>query len=62
MMLQVGYPVHRLRRVQVGPLKLKGLRPGEWRELSSIELASLKRAAYRGAAASKRTKRSASRS
>ena len=62
MMLQVGYPVHRLRRVQVGPLKLKGLRPGEWRELSSIELASLKRAAYRGDAVSKRAKRSAHRS
>ncbi len=46
MMLHVGYPVKKLRRVQVGPLKLKGLRPGEWRELKSIELASLKRAAF----------------
>lgn len=59
MMLEVGYPIQRLRRIQVGPLKLKGLRPGEWRELNSIELASLKRAAYRGTAVSKRAQRSA---
>ena len=46
MMLHVGHAVKKLRRVQVGPLKLKGLRPGEWRELKSVELASLKRAAF----------------
>ncbi|MHC4416932.1 MAG: pseudouridine synthase [Planctomycetota bacterium] len=47
MMGQVGHPVKRLRRVQVGPLKLKGLRTGEWRLLTSSELTVLKRAAYR---------------
>jgi 16S rRNA U516 pseudouridylate synthase RsuA-like enzyme len=33
--------------VQVGPLKLKGLRVGEWRLLTSGELTALKRAAFR---------------
>ncbi len=47
MMASVGHPVRRLRRVGLGPLKLKGLRVGEWRELTSGELATLKKAAYR---------------
>jgi pseudouridine synthase len=47
MMARVGHPVKRLRRVQVGPLKLKGLRAGEWRPLTSGELKALKRAAFR---------------
>jgi pseudouridine synthase len=46
MLARVGHPVKRLRRVQVGPLKLKGLRAGEWRPLTSRELLALKRAAY----------------
>ncbi len=45
MMAQMGHPVKRLRRIQIGPLRLKGLRVGEWRELTSGELASLRRAA-----------------
>jgi pseudouridine synthase len=44
-MARLGHPVKRLRRVQVGPLKLKGLRVGEWRELTRGELSALKRAA-----------------
>ena len=46
MMAQVGHPVKRLRRIQIGPLKLKGLRVGEWREPTARELAVLKRAAF----------------
>jgi len=46
MMALVGHPVKRLRRVQIGPLKLKGLRVGEWREPTGRELVALKRAAY----------------
>jgi 23S rRNA pseudouridine2605 synthase len=46
MMAQIGHPVKRLRRVQIGPLKLKGLRAGEWRPLTGPELAALKKAAY----------------
>ena len=48
MLARVGHPVKRLRRIQIGPLRLKGLRVGEWREPTSGELAALKRAAYRG--------------
>lgn len=47
MMARVGHKVRKLRRIQLGPLKLKGLRPGQWRELLPQELAALKRAAYR---------------
>jgi pseudouridine synthase len=42
MMARVGHPVRRLRRVQVGPLKLKGLRVGEWRLLTSNELTTVR--------------------
>ncbi|MHC4416247.1 MAG: pseudouridine synthase [Planctomycetota bacterium] len=47
MMERVGYPVQKLRRIASGPLKLEGLRVGEWRPLTPRELAALKRAAYR---------------
>ena len=46
MMAQFGF-LKKLRRVRMGPLALKGLAPGEWRELASAELSSLRRAAYR---------------
>ncbi len=42
MMAQVGHKVRKLRRVQMGPLKLRGLQPGQWRELTPAELNSLK--------------------
>jgi pseudouridine synthase len=42
---RVGHPVKKLRRVQMGPLKLKGLAVGEWRELTPGELGALRRAA-----------------
>lgn len=45
MMLQLGHPVSKLRRVQMGPLKLGNLRAGSWRELKPDELRALKRAA-----------------
>lgn len=41
----VGYPVKRLERVQMGPLRLKGLARGEWRELERSELQAIRRAA-----------------
>ncbi len=46
MMARVGHPVRKLRRVQFGPIKLKGLRVGEWREPTRREMSALKRAAY----------------
>lgn len=42
----VGHPVLRLRRVQFGPLRVRGLRTGECRDLSSRELAALHAAAF----------------
>jgi 23S rRNA pseudouridine2605 synthase len=41
---RVGYPVLRLHRVRVGPLRLGDLPPGEWRDLTPEELAALRRA------------------
>lgn len=46
MMIQLGHPVKKLRRIQMGPLKLKGLAVGEWRTLSATEVAMLKKAAW----------------
>lgn len=48
MMQRVGHPVKKLRRVRMGPLQLKGLAVGEWRELTAGELSALRKAAYRG--------------
>jgi pseudouridine synthase len=45
MMARLGHNVKKLRRVQMGPLKLRGLQPGHWRELTYDELKSLRRAA-----------------
>lgn len=46
-----GCPVKKLVRTEMGPLKLKGLRLGEWRELTSAEVRSL-RSAVKGDAKS----------
>ena len=35
---EVGHPVHRLTRTAIGPVVLRGLRPGEVRELTNDEL------------------------
>lgn len=37
----VGHPVIHLHRKSVGPLELENVKPGEWRELSDSECASL---------------------
>jgi 23S rRNA pseudouridine2605 synthase len=38
---QLGHPVRRLTRTVVGPVVVRGLRPGEHRELTSAELGAL---------------------
>ncbi|MCF2971456.1 pseudouridine synthase [Synechococcus sp. Nb3U1] len=38
----VGIPTLRLVRVELGPLSLQGLTPGEWQDLSETELAQLR--------------------
>jgi len=40
----VGYPVERLVRTRIGPLRDIHLSPGEWRELTQSEVRSLERA------------------
>jgi len=42
LLARLGYPVRRLERVAIGPLKLKGLASGEWRLLTSKEVSALK--------------------
>lgn len=41
----LGYPVERLRRIAIGPLRLGNLRPGRWRRLSPAEVRVLRRRA-----------------
>ena len=45
MMATLGYKVRKLRRVALGPVKLKGLQPGQWRELTQRELRELRKSA-----------------
>jgi 23S rRNA pseudouridine2457 synthase len=40
----VGLPTLRLVRVAIGPIRLEGLQPGEWRELGKQEIQALKKA------------------
>ena len=40
----VGHPTLRLVRVGIGPLRLEGLSPGQWREMTPEEIFDLKRA------------------
>lgn len=46
MLVAVGHPVLRLRRIQFGPLQDGGLKPGSYRDLTPGELAALRAAAY----------------
>ena len=38
---RVGHPVKQLQRIRFGPLELGGLRPGQWRRLSTREIDAL---------------------
>jgi 23S rRNA pseudouridine2605 synthase len=40
----IGHPVRRLRRTRLGPLGLRGLRPGAARDLTPAEVVALRRA------------------
>jgi 23S rRNA pseudouridine2457 synthase len=52
----VGHPTLRLVRVGIGPLALGDLQPGQWRHLTSEEVAELKRVVGLTATATQRTK------
>ncbi len=43
MLALVGHPVKRLRRTHIGNVQLKGLRPGQWRDLIPTEITELKK-------------------
>ena len=42
MMEFIGHTVISIKRTEFGPVKLKGLRKGDWRELTKLEVAALK--------------------
>lgn len=41
----LGFPVERLERLQIGPIRLGELKPGRWRVLTATELEALRQAA-----------------
>ena len=43
MLEAVGHPVRTLKRVRIGPLEDRRLKPGQWRELTPAELAALRK-------------------
>ena len=56
MLAQLGHPVVRLERIRMGPIKLKGLQRGEWRELTGDEIHILRRVAKKGSASKPRSR------
>jgi 23S rRNA pseudouridine2605 synthase len=40
---EIGHPIRRLVRVRVGPISDRRLKPGTWRELTTVELLALER-------------------
>ncbi|HUR22550.1 MAG TPA: pseudouridine synthase [Acidimicrobiales bacterium] len=48
MCASVGHPVVRLVRTRIGPLAERGLRPGQWRPLTQVELRALEESAVGG--------------
>ncbi|MCL1908158.1 MAG: rRNA pseudouridine synthase [Holophagaceae bacterium] len=42
MFAAIGHPVHKLRRIQFGPIADPTLKPGEWRFLTSAEIMTLR--------------------
>lgn len=53
----IGHPVVRLRRVRIGPITDDRIRPGEFRDLDSREVAALTRAAHPPAVRSPRSRK-----
>lgn len=39
----ISHPVLELKRIQMGPIRLKGLKPGEYRYLNKQEIENLKK-------------------
>ena len=49
MLAVVGHRVKKLTRIEMGPIRLKGVQLGAWRELNAGEIRALRKAAERGA-------------
>lgn len=47
-MARLGYKVRRLKRIAIGPVRMKGVGPGAYRPLTGREIAALRRAAGLG--------------
>lgn len=62
LMLELGHPVNKLRRTSFGPLRLKGLAVGEWRELTPREVDQLMRASKAEDTSARRAPRAPKRS
>ena len=45
LLARLEFDVHRLERIRIGPLKLKGIASGSWRKLTGKEVAMLRRVA-----------------
>ena len=52
LLARLGFNVHRLERTALGPLRIKGLKPGSWRTLEKVELQQLRKAAGLGSGGS----------
>ncbi len=50
---RLGCPVKKLRRIAIGPLRLRAVALGSWRELDRSEIVAIKKAAKRAAPTSK---------
>ncbi|MDX1564168.1 MAG: pseudouridine synthase [Phycisphaeraceae bacterium] len=57
MLARLGLKVRRLERKAIGPVRLKGLAPGQWRRLSRSELSSLRSLARRASRTKKAAKK-----
>jgi len=53
----VGHPVRALRRIRIGPLEDRSLKPGQWRELTPAEVRRLRSVASRATASSPEIRR-----
>lgn len=42
----LGHPVERLKRLQIGPIQVSGMKPGQWKHLSEAEVQMLKESTY----------------
>jgi 23S rRNA pseudouridine2605 synthase len=47
MLARLGHQVKKLRRIAIGPVQLKGVASGQWRELTRGEVAALRKASGR---------------